>query len=340
MNPRAGGGRGREALERIERLYREAGIEFAVAVTDGPGDAASIAEQRAAGLEAVVAVGGDGTVHEVVNGLATAAAAAGDPGRVAALAIIAVGTGNDFLKSLAIAPTLEATFEVARAGIRRRIDLGRAGPFAVGSKRIEREWFVNEIGAGLSGAVVEDMRERPFPVNVLSGHLAYLAAGFRSMFYRFGPATVRIDGEERRASFYEIHAGNGRFCGGGIQFTPRAELDDGLLDVTFMHSVAHWRFVKTMLVEVRRGTLAVGPGVDFARGRRLEIERGERFAVCIDGECRHVVPPAGGGPARLVVEVAPAALDVLAPGGSRAGGPVGATAACPTSVTPLTGNTL
>src|SRR5436190_16647029 len=97
VNPRAGMGRAMQASWRVEQLYREAGLDFALERTGGPGDAARLAREAAREFAAIVAVGGDGTMHEVVQGLADAAALAGDPARVAALGAIPIGTGNDFV---------------------------------------------------------------------------------------------------------------------------------------------------------------------------------------------------------------------------------------------------
>lgn len=314
VNPRAGSGRALEASWRVEALYREAGLDFALAKTSGPGDATALAREGASQFAAVVAVGGDGTVHEVANGLADAAAAAGDPARVAALATIPIGTGNDFVKSLDVPPLVEAGFEVVRAGRRRRIDLGRAGPLLAPGRKIAREWFCNDFSAGYGALVVKDMAHPPGYLRFLTGHLAYLAVGLRRMFHRPDRMRLELDGASpREANFYEIHVGNGRFCGGGIQFTPRAAIDDGLLDVTTIHTISRWKVIPTLFFDVRAGTLAPMKGVDFARTTHLAIEQPQGFPVYVDGEWREVEPPAEGRPARVEVEVAPGALDVLAP---------------------------
>jgi YegS/Rv2252/BmrU family lipid kinase len=309
VNPRAGGGRALEASWRVEQLYRAAALDFAIARTAGAGHAERLAREAASEFAAVVAVGGDGTVHEIVNGLADAAAAAGDPARVAALAAIPIGTGNDFVKSLGVAPTVAAGFAAVRAGRRRRIDLGRAGPLRAGERALEREWFVNDFSAGFAALVVQDMVDPPLIVRLLTGHLAYFAAGLLRMFAPAAPMTLSIDGDgTREALLHEVHIGNGRFCGGGIQYTPRAVLDDGLLDVTTIHGMPQWRFLKTML-RVRSGTIAPGDGVEMGLVRRARVEQRRPFAVYLDGEHRMVA----GDPARVEVEVVPAALDVLAP---------------------------
>lgn len=314
INPRAGGGRAAEAGWRVERLYREAGIEFAAHRTTGPGDAAARARAAAGECAAVVAVGGDGTMHEVVNGLADAAAGARDPGRVAALASIPIGTGNDFVKSLGIVPDVDAGFAVVRSGRRRRIDLGRATLARNG--RAQREWFANDLSVGYGAHVVKDMVDPPFYLRFVTGHLAYLITGILRAFDTAAEMTVRLDGGEPRCGrFHEVHVGNGRFCGGGISFTPRAEIDDGLFDVTTMAKMARHRLIVTLAGDVRGGRLA--PSADgairFDRARRVEIEQARPFSAYLDGEHREIVPLDGTGAARIEAEIVPAALDVLAP---------------------------
>jgi YegS/Rv2252/BmrU family lipid kinase len=313
VNPRAGGGRAMYAAWRLEHMLRDAGVRFEIRHTRGAGDAAAWALQAGPAFEAIVAVGGDGTMHEVCNGLADAAVAVGDPARVAALAIVPFGTGNDFVKTLGMGARVEDGFAALVHGKRRRIDLGRAGP--VGSR--EREWFANDFAAGFGAEVVRDMTEPPFYMRVLTGHVAYFAAGMRRLlFFRPTPMVVRLDGrEEKRLLFYEVHVGNGRFCGGGIQYTPRAAPDDGLLDVTLLHSMPRWTHIATCFGPIRNGTLTPAPahGIELERVRSLEIEQPRAFAVYLDGESRMVGTSDGTATARVAIEVVPAALDVLVP---------------------------
>jgi diacylglycerol kinase (ATP) len=299
-----------EAAWRAERLYREAGRTLAVYLTRGPGDARERASSAAAEFDAVVALGGDGTVHEVVNGLADF----GGPPR-AALGIVPCGTGNDFAKTIGVPREVDGAVATLFSGRRRRIDLGRArGPFWARGARFESEWFVNDFSAGFGALVVKDMAARPLHVRLLKGHAAYFVSGLLRAFAAAFPATIEIDGAVRSGRFHEVHVGNGRFCGGGIQYTPRAEVDDGRLDVTLLEEMSHLRFIAVNLRYVRHGTLApdAAAGVVFERVRRFAIEEASGFPVYLDGEHREV-DPRRGERARVEIEVAPGAIEAIAP---------------------------
>ena len=314
VNPRAGRGRAMQAAWRLEALLRQEAIPFTIARTRHAGEASDVARHAAPDVEAVVAVGGDGTMHEVACGLADAAEAAGDPARVAALAVVPFGTGNDFVKTFGIGPRVEDGFAALVSGRRRRIDLGRAGPIRARGERLHREWFANDLSAGFGAQVVRDMIEPPFYLRALTGQVAYVAAGLRRLFFRPRPMIVRVDGREHRQDFYEVHVGNGRFCGGGIQYTPRAVPDDGLLDVSLFHTMPRWSFLATNLGPVRHGTLVPAPerGIEMLVGHAVEIEQSQEFPIYLDGESR-MVEGAEGRPASVRVEVVPGALEVLVP---------------------------
>ena len=315
LNPKAGGGRGLEVLRRAESLYREASLAFDSVHTQAPGDASRIARDSATGYSAVVAVGGDGTVHEVVSGLADAAQSGGGPAKVAALGVLPVGTGNDFVKTFKIPIDGIAAFPVLRAGRRRTIDVGRAGPLVVPGKnvRVASQWFANDFSVGFGARVARDMFEPSGLLRRLPGRLAYFLVGIRRGMSPPQRMRVRLDGAERVADFHEIHVGNGRYCGGGAQFTPQAVPDDGMFDVATFHTVSSLRNFWTMLRHLQSGTIQACRGVDFDRCRVVEIEQDEAFPVYLDGDWRQVEPVGSGLPAFVRVELVPAALDVLVP---------------------------
>ncbi len=285
--------------------------------TGGRGDAERFAREAArSGAAAVVAVGGDGTFHEVVNGIASAAAAAegtgvgarADAGRLAAAACIPIGTGNDFVKSLGLAPEVEPCFQAIRGGRRRRIDLGRFVP-AGGAPRV----FANQVQIGYGGEVVHDMSgPHSFLRTWLPGHSAYVVMGL----LRLSTVTPALESEvadgtgaapvARSGRFFEVHIANGRYCGGGISYVPMAEVDDGVLDlVSLAPRSVLWRF-KTMM-QIRDRKLVQGEGIERHRARRVDVRLGAAYHLSADGESYDV--PAG----RLAVEVVPGAIDVLAP---------------------------
>jgi len=336
-NPRAGGGRAAEAAARLSAIAKEAGRACETALTERPGHAVRIAREAAPKAAVVVALGGDGTVHEVVNGLRQAVLeGGGDPARAAALGAVPLGTGNDFVKMFGIPRDPEAAFRALLSGARRRIDLGRvtgaplvperatlarllAGGPPEGSAPpsdagLAHEWFANDFSTGLGANTIVTMLDPPLLLRLLPARIAYMLSGVWNGRRRPVPLSITLDGvPSPRALFHEAHVGNGRYCGGGAQFTPRALVDDGLLDAALFHTVSRLRNFWTMFTKVQGGTVDTGTGVDAARASRVEITSASPLAVYLDGDLR-IAPLSGAdGRARIRIEVAKGALDVLAP---------------------------
>lgn len=297
LNPTSGGGAGLRVRAELERVLYAAGQPFSVHPTEGPGHAAELASAAvAAGAGVVVAVGGDGTAHEVANGLLDARAA--HPGAATALALVPVGTGNDFAKVISGAAPRARALRTLVEGAARPHDAGRV------HWNGRKEWFVNAMGTGIDGEVVRQLaRSRNLP-----GGAVYLTALVRALLgYR--PVPVRLTAEDFRfeGRVMTLAAGNGRCVGGAFQLCPGARPDDGLLDVSIIAEIGPLGIART-LPGVLTGRLAGKPGYIAHRTRRLRLEllgRGPHH-VQLDGELREVAAPA-----TLEVEVLPGVLPVL-----------------------------
>jgi diacylglycerol kinase (ATP) len=239
-----------------------------------------------------VAVGGDGTVHEVVNGIA---------GLDVELAVIPRGTGWDFVRTYGIPRKLEPAVEVALHGRTREIDLGRAH---------YRDWdgsedealFANVASAGMSGAIAKRANETS---KALGGKVSYAWATF-AVFSRWrnGEVTVRVDGEEHRGRMHDVIVANGRYLGGGMKMLPEAEPDDGRLDVLLIGDLTKRDLLLT-LPKTYRGTHLPHPKATALRGTVVEVEAPEPLPVQLDGE------QPGRTPARF--EIVPQALRLRVP---------------------------
>ncbi len=315
-NPRAGKGRAPELAGDLARVLAAGGHDVRTETTAAPGDGARIAYFRAFECDAIVALGGDGTLHEVANGVARAAAEAGDPGRVAAVGVVPFGGGNDYIKALcARRPTVIAALQGLRAGPRRRVDLlrarrtGPASPTGHGpgpAPAAAEEYAINQVQVGYGGAVTEGVEAvRRF----LHGQAAYTVSGLLALASHEVPEyRLVLDGARAVAGrFLEIHVANGPFCGGGASFTPQARLDDGLLDLCLVEARSFARNFRTLLPLLGPG-LKPRDGVRMERARRVRIDTDVEFTFVLDGEVRKA-----SAAERLDVEVAPAALDVLVP---------------------------
>jgi diacylglycerol kinase (ATP) len=268
VNPTAGRGAAARALSLVEAEMARTGAAYTVVQTERRGHAAELAEAAArGGWPAVVAVGGDGTVHETVNGLMNAA----DGGVSIPLGIVGVGSGNDFAK-LAGVPT-----DPAQAI--RRLASAQAKTVDVG--RVNGQWFSNGVGIGLDAAVaVEVDRRRRF-----RGLAMYLHALSRVLRVFSPPRmTVEVDGERLAdGPMTLVTVGNGGRHGGGFWICPDARIDDGVLDVCLCDGLGTLGIL-SFLPRVMRGTHTGASCVHMHRALRVRVTSPDPLPVHADGE--------------------------------------------------------
>jgi diacylglycerol kinase (ATP) len=247
----------------------------------------------ASGATLLVAVGGDGTVNEVVNGLAGADGAE--------LAVIPRGTGADFVRTFGIPSDLEDAVRVALDGRARKIDLGRAA-YRSWQGSHEEAWFANIASAGMSGAIAKRVSES---ARGRTARAAYLWATF-SVFARWQNTEVRVsvDDEIRGGRMHDVIVANCRYFGGGMMITPEASPDDGMLDVLLIGDVTKRDLVRTM-PKIYRGTHLPHPKAELLRGAVVSVDAEVPLPVELDGE------QPGTTPVRL--EVVPRALRLRVP---------------------------
>ena len=252
VNPRAGRGHLEAALPQVENVLRNAELRYRIVRTTHPGHATEAARDALRnGERYLVAVGGDGTVHEVVNGMISG-------GRPlvpdAVLGVVAAGSGCDFVRSFGLpGDAVRAARHLAGDGV-RLIDVGTVtcavtGP---GGDAAATRYFVNIAEAGLGGAVVARAAGFKGFGRLLGG--ARYACGFWLTLPRFGPAAVRLDADAHAYGWraFNVVVANCRFYGGGMQISPKSDPGDGLLDVLVMTGPKSDSF--TTLPKVYRGT--------------------------------------------------------------------------------------
>jgi YegS/Rv2252/BmrU family lipid kinase len=278
----------------MARVAAERGLEGDTYFSEEQGHLADLARQAAAGgAKLLVAVGGDGTVNEVVNGIA------GVEG--VELAVVHRGTGGDFVRTFGIAHELEGALEVARDGATREIDLGRA-TFHTWAGPEGQSWFANAASAGMSGAVAKRMNETG---KALGGKLSY-AWSTVAVFARWQNAeiSVAVDDEQRSGVMYDVIVANGRFLAGGMRLTPDAEPDDGLFDVLLLGDYSKTDLVLN-LPKIYRGTYLPHPKAEVLRGATVTVDTPVPLPVQLDGEQPGTTP--------ATFEVVPKALRLRVP---------------------------
>jgi diacylglycerol kinase (ATP) len=296
VNPLAAGGSLRKHWPRIEAVLREETLAFETCFTRGRGHATELARNAVSeGCSLVIAVGGDGTLHDVVNGMVS------DGGSLksdATLGIIPCGTGADFVRTVGVPSDLvPAARHVARTVSSRLIDIGEVS-YQAGGKRMRR-YFINVAGLGLDAEVAARAGRGGKPVG---GPLPYFAALLSTLVrHRCKPLTVRIDSAQVQGNMNAVIIGNGRYFGGGMFVAPHALLDDGLLEVIVVGDYSPlallWHSPK-----VYRGAHLRLRKVHAFRGQVVSVESEQRILLQADGEV------IGEGPATF--RVLPAALRI------------------------------
>jgi YegS/Rv2252/BmrU family lipid kinase len=293
VNPAAEGGSVGRRWPELAHRAAALGLSGDALLSEGPGQLGELAAQVAdEGASLVVAVGGDGTVNEIAQGLA---------GRDVELAVIPRGTGWDFVRTYGIPRKLEDAIAVARDGQTREIDLGRATYRSWAGGDAE-SYFANIASAGMSGAIAKRANETS---KALGGKVSYAWATL-TVFARWRNDEVRVvvDGERREGRMHDVVVANGRYFGGGMMICPEAEPDDGLFDVLTIGDLTKRDLLLT-LPKTYRGRHLPHPKAELLRGAVVEIETGTPLPVQLDGE------QPGTTPVRF--EIVPQALRLRVP---------------------------
>jgi diacylglycerol kinase (ATP) len=294
LNPMARHGAGRRQRDDIQRLLDRHRVPFDLVETEGPGHATALARSAvAAGISRVVAAGGDGTIHEVANGIVAA------PTNGVALGLIPIGTGNDFVKMVPGVATREGAIQVLASG--------QTGPVDVGIARWQgqTEYFINAMGTGIDVEVVRQMRRS----STMPGAVIYIGALLRALAaYRPMHVAVTVDGYTVAQPIMNLAVCNGPSIGGSFRICPQAHPADGALDVCLIAEMSMLRNAR-MVPRVLSGTHTDQAGVTMMRGAAVTVRlpAGGPLHFQLDGELR----TAEDGGAGVEITLAPARLNVI-----------------------------
>jgi diacylglycerol kinase (ATP) len=286
VNPAAGRNRGTKIMPIIQQAMESRGESFGLSVTSGPGEASKLAALAAREADVIVAVGGDGTINEVVNGIR---------GRDVTLGILPVGSGNDFVKMLSIPINVAEAIQLLFNGRERKVDLG------VVNDRL----FVNSLGIGIDAAVARTMNRCRW----LPGKAAYHYGVFTNLFF-YHCRTIRWSADDEEGEMKSLLAAvmNGTTYGGGFHVAPKARCDDGLLDMVIAGRygvVGRARYLPVF----KKGKHLSLPKVVWRRARKVKIMSDSILPIQVDGE---LLSTAGGG-TEVEIEVIEGGLKVIAP---------------------------
>jgi diacylglycerol kinase family enzyme len=289
FNPAAGRGR---ASRRLERLRHWLGSRAAFQATSGPGDAEELARRAASnGFAVVAAAGGDGTVHEVANGIVRA----GRPN--VQMAVYPVGSANDYAHSLGL--DAEWWLRPDQASATRAVDVG-----LVRTPGGKQRYFVNGLGLGFNGAVTLESGR----IHRLQGVFLYTAALLRALWfhYTFPQMTVKLDETVRQGRTLALSVAIGQ-REGNFLLAPRAQVDDGLFDYLQAGPIPRWELLRYVPGMITGRLPTDHPKLWMGRCRRVEVHAEVPLPVHLDGEmfCRPE-----DGVRDLEIEILPGALQV------------------------------
>jgi diacylglycerol kinase (ATP) len=262
VNPIAGRGAGKLALPELDSRARELSQEYEIITTEHPGHAIRLAEQAAvAGVDTVVAVGGDGTSNEVLNGLMLAWK--NGYGNTI-LAILGVGRGNDFAYAFGVPPGLQQGFSVIQRRLPRYIDVGQI----IGGDFPEGRYFGNGVGIGFDAVVGFEALK----LTHLHGFLNYVVAALKTIFLYFNAPNVLIEYGDTAITQPSLMVSimNGRRMGGGFLMAPEALTSDGYLDLCIAGQLSRFGILR-MIPRFMKGTQASQPQIKTGRAENIHI---------------------------------------------------------------------
>ncbi len=284
VNPRSGRGLASGQWPQTERRLRAILPSFHAAFTESPEDATRLAAEAVGRYEVVVAVGGDGTTNEVVNGLVGREGAV-PPG--VALGVLPAGTGSDFLRSFAVPRSLEGAAAVLARGQRRDVDVGRARFLSFEGAPTTR-YFINEAEIGLGAEACQSVNRSSKRLGAVATYLWAIPVAM--LHYRDQPVSFSMDGGPAETVILNnAWIANGSYSGAGIHSAPSASPDDGLLDVV---RIVHAGLLQRLrgFTKLRSGAFVDLPHVDYRTARHVEVTAETRVPVETDGEPVGTVP--------------------------------------------------
>lgn len=292
VNPFAGRGKARGMDSKIFHMVKREPVKYSIETTSDRYHGIVLASQASKDHDVVVAVGGDGTVHEVANGVI---------GSDAELSVLPVGSGNDFAHSIGLTHELERSMVSVLQGKRMSIDVGLLEFETDEPGRSRAKYFVNSLGVGIDAAIAYEAQK----IRWLKGLPLYLYSTLKTLGW-FRPMAYRVESDAGEFSrrMYVVCVGNGRREGGGFYVTPDADPTDGKFQACFVEALPLTRALQ-LLPKILKGTHGGEAGIEFRDVRSVRISSAEPFVAHADGEIL------GQKLRSLTVQLQPKALSVL-----------------------------
>jgi len=276
INPVAGAKSSIRKWKHIYDILRHIGLRFDFEITEGTGHAIELAREAVSkGYENIYAVGGDGTINEVANGILLSENPTG-----CTLGIISTGTGSDFIRSIGIPRNyIQACLSLGNPCRSLLIDTGLIEYWRNGKRG--KRFFVNTAGVGLDAAVVDATNRLP---KLFGGTIPYLAGLTKTLLaYKNRIVKIKFNSRENEVKVVSVIVANGKYAGGGMKFAPAAQLNDGLLDIIVVNDMSKFKLIKSFS-RVYKGTHLELPEIHCYQTVKIDIIPRDRTLVYADGE--------------------------------------------------------
>lgn len=290
------------AVAQFHNAFRELrdalpGFEFTLLESRSPGHALALAREACGDTDYLIAVGGDGTVNEVLNGAMTAG------GKVPTLGILAYGTANDLVRTLGLQGDVTELIGLLAQDARQWVDVGNL-QYRDADGEAHQRWFLNAADVGIGAEVVRHLANRRHFIGSNLHYLRSIVGSLRS--YRHRNLHIRTDrGLDWQGRSLALVAGNGRYFGAGLCVAPGARMDDGELFVTLVGNATTWDFMRN-LGRLKRGRLLEHPEASYHQACHISVEHeGDAARVEADGELLGFTP--------VEIDIRPRAVELLMP---------------------------
>lgn len=271
VNPVAGKGRALEQIPKIKEKFDKERIDYEIKVTKEKGEGEKLAREGIEnGFNHIIAVGGDGTAYEVVNGIRN---------EKVVLGILPAGTGNDFARMLKMPKDHDDILETIKVARKRKIDIGL----------VNDRYFLNCSSVGIDAEIV---KETEYIKKYVSGTLAYILGVLKTLIrYRYKEVDIEIDGKRMKKKIELMAVSNGKYYGGGMKINPMADFDDGFLDICIVNRISKIKFAMLFLT-VFKGKHVEIQEVETLRGKEIKIYGNSSLMLNADGDIIGTTPAA------------------------------------------------
>lgn len=263
VNPTAGKGKGKKTAQKLQEYIKDLQVSYEIRYTEREKEAEAIARRAAQeGFKKIVAVGGDGTVYEVLNGMM---------GMDATLGVIPAGTGNDFARTMNISQDIREALQIILEGKESHIDCGQANG----------RYFINVASIGLDAEIV---KETETIKRYISGTTAYIIGVLKTLLkFKHSSLQIEVDGQIENKDIMLVAVANGRYYGGGMKIAPMADVKDGVFDICIIHRISKWKILR-LFPTIFSGKHIHVKEVKLYKGKNIKINGSQTMRLNLDGD--------------------------------------------------------